>query len=187
MAGDTDVVLSTQTHAPTWILFDGVWNDDKVWEDQDVWNDTDPLKGSVIVNFDISFDSDGDILTDDFFDTSLLYSILGERRADPSEVVEPQLRRGWIGNEDKDFENGSKIWLFEQSRVTRSNLNRIEDEARKALQWLVDDGLVVSVDEVTTAVKNGKITLEIVIRRSRSQVERRFFDLWENTGLRSTT
>lgn len=138
----------------------------------------------ISVDFDISFDTDGDILTDDFFDTSLLYSLLGERRADPSEVVEPQLRRGWIGSEDKDFENGSKLWLFEQARVTRSNLNRIEDEARKALQWLVDDGLVVSVDEVTATVKSGKITLEIVIRRSRSKVERRFFDLWENTGLR---
>lgn len=138
----------------------------------------------VTVDFDISFDTDGDILTDDFFDTSLLYSLLGERRADPSEVVEPQLRRGWIGSENKDFENGSKLWLFEQARVTRSNLNRIEDEARKALQWLVDDGFVVSVDEVTATVKNGKITLEIVIRRSRSKVERRFFTLWQNTGLR---
>lgn len=138
----------------------------------------------VTVDFDISFGTDGDILTDDFFDTSLLYSLLGERRADPSEVVEPQLRRGWIGSEDKDFENGSKLWLFEQARVTRSNLNRIEDEARKALQWLVDDGLVVSVDEVTATVKSGKITLEIVIRRSRSQVERRFFTFWQNTGVR---
>ena len=134
--------------------------------------------------YDISIDTEGDILTDDFFDTSLLYSLLGERRADPSEVVEPQLRRGWIGSENKDFENGSKLWLFEQARVTRSNLNRIEDEARKSLQWLVDDNLVVSVDEVTATVKNGKITLEIIIRRTRSKVERRFFDLWQNTGLR---
>jgi len=133
---------------------------------------------------DISIDTNGDILTDDFFDTSLLYSLLGERRAAPSEVVEPQLRRGWIGNEGKDFENGSKLWLFEQARITRSNLNRIEDEARKSLQWLVDDGFAVSIDEVTSTVKNGKITLEIIIRRSRSRVERRFLDLWQNTGIR---
>lgn len=134
--------------------------------------------------FDITIDAAGDILTDDFFDTSLLYSLLGERRADPSEVVEPQLRRGWIGNEGKDFENGSKLWLFEQARITRSNLNRIEDEARKSLQWLIDDGFAVSIDEVNSTVKNGTITLEIVIRRSRSRVDRRFFDLWQNTGLR---
>ena len=134
--------------------------------------------------YDISIDTDGDILTDDFFDTSLLLSLFGEKRADPSEVVEPQLRRGWIGNEDKAFENGSKLWLFDQARVTRTNLNRIQDEARKALQWLVDDGLAVSADEVTAIARNGTVALEIVIRRSRSQVERRFFDLWQNTGLR---
>lgn len=134
--------------------------------------------------YDISIGADGDIVTDDFFDTSLLYSLLGERRADSSEVVEPQLRRGWIGSEGKDFENGSKLWLFEQARLTRTNLNRIEDEARKALQWMVDDGFVISVDQVTATNKNGKVVLEIVIRRSRSEVERRFFDLWQNTGLR---
>lgn len=134
--------------------------------------------------YDISIGADGDIVTDDFFDTSLLYSLLGERRADPSEVVEPQLRRGWIGSEGKDFENGSKLWLFEQARVTRTNLNRIEDEARKALQWMIDDRFVVSVDQVTATVKSGTVTLEIVIRRSRSEVERRFFDLWQNTGIR---
>ena len=134
--------------------------------------------------YDISIDTNGDILTDDFFDTSLLYSFFGERRADPSEVVEPQLRRGWIGNEGKDFENGSKLWLFEQARVTRSNLNRIEDEVRKSLQWLVDDAFAVSIDQVNALVKNGIITLEIVIRRTRSKVDRRFFELWQNTGLR---
>lgn len=134
--------------------------------------------------YDISIDTDGDILTDDFFDTSLLYSIFGERRANESEVSESRLRRGWIGNEGKDFENGSKLWLFEQARVTQTNLNRIADEARKSLQWLVDDGFAVSIDEVNATVKNGKVTLEIVIRRSRSEVERRFFDLWKNTGIR---
>lgn len=134
--------------------------------------------------FDISFDTDGDILTDDFFDTSILYSVFGERRADPSEVVEPQLRRGWIGNEGKDFENGSKLWLFEQARLTRSNLNRIDDEVRKALQWLVDDGFSTSVDEVVNAIQNNTLLLENIIRHSRSKVERRFFDLWQNTGLR---
>jgi len=138
----------------------------------------------VSLLYDITFDTDGDILTDDFFDTSLLYSLLGERRADSSEVVEPQLRRGWIGNEGKDFENGSKLWLFYQARVTRTNLNRIEDEARKSLKWLVDDGYAVSIDEITATVNNGSVGLEVIIRRSRSKVERRFFELWQNTGIR---
>ena len=111
-----------------------------------------------------SLDENGDIKTDDFFDTSLLYSLFGERRASPDEVVEPQLRRGWIGNSD-DFENGSKIWLLSQARLTRDTLNRLQDEAEKALQWLVDDGLAVSIDQVVATVSGGRVLLDITIRR----------------------
>lgn len=131
--------------------------------------------------YDISIDSNGDIKTADFFDTSLLYSIFGERRATPDEVVDPSRRRGWIGNSD-DFENGSKLWLLEQARLTRSNLNRVEDEIKKSLQWLVDDGFAVSIDEPVAALVNGVVVVEVVIRRSRDQVDRRLFRLWENTG-----
>lgn len=131
--------------------------------------------------FDISIDANGDIASADFFDTAILYSLFGERRASASEVVEPQFRRGWVGN-DNTFENGSKLWLFTQARLTRTNLNRIEDEARKALRWLVDDGFAVAVDEVSTNLQNGRPFLNVTIRRSRDKVERRSFDLWENTG-----
>lgn len=131
--------------------------------------------------YDFALDENGDIKTDDFFDTSLLYSLFGERRASPDEVVEPQLRRGWIGNSD-DFENGSKIWLLSQARLTRDTLNRLQDEAEKALQWLVDDGLAVSIDQVVATVSGGRVLLDITIRRSRDKVDRKFFTLWENTG-----
>lgn len=132
-------------------------------------------------NYDIQIDENGDIETSDFFDTALLYSIFGERRAAPDEVVDPQLRRGWIGN-GPNFENGSKIWLYSQARLTRDNLNRIEDEAKKSLQWLVDDGLALSVDEVTAVVQNSRPVLEIIIRRSRDKIDRKLYDVWENTG-----
>lgn len=131
--------------------------------------------------FDFTLDDDGDIKTADFFDTSLLYSIFGERRASPDEVVDPERRRGWIGNSD-DFENGSKLWLLSQARLTRSTLNSIEDEAEKALEWLVDDELAVSLDEVVATLSNGRVLLDITIRRTRDKVDRKLFTLWENTG-----
>lgn len=137
----------------------------------------DPLTGF----YDFTLDENGDIKTADFFDTSLLYSIFGERRASPDEMVEASLRRGWIGNGD-DFENGSKIWLSSQSRLTRDVLNRLQDEAEKALQWLVDDGLAVSIDQVVATISKGRVVLDITIRRSRDKVDRKFFVLWENTG-----
>ena len=131
--------------------------------------------------YDISIDANGDIANDDFFDTSILYALYGEKRAAPEEVSSAELRRGWIGNRD-DFENGSKLWLLSQSRLTRDTLNRIEDEARKALQYLVDDGLAVSIDQVTAGINNGAVTLGITIRRSLDRVDRKFYTLWENSG-----
>lgn len=131
--------------------------------------------------YDFQLDADGDIETADFFDTSILYSIFGERRASADEVVDPQRRRGWIGNEE-DFENGSKIWLLRQARLTRDTLNRLEDEVEKALQWLVDDGFAVSIGDISATVSGGHVLLDVTIFRSRDKVIRRHFELWELTG-----
>ena len=135
----------------------------------------------LTTDYDFQIDTNGDIKTADFFDTSILYSLFGERRANGDEVIEPQRRRGWIGN-GPDFENGSKLWLFEQSRLTRDILNRIEDEARKALQWLVDDGYAVAIDNTVANVSNGQVVLEVTIRRSRDKIDRKFYELWSLTG-----
>lgn len=132
--------------------------------------------------WDLVLDEKGDLANDDFFDSSLIYSILGERRASASEVPESNLRRGWIGNEDQDFENGSKVWLFEQARITRRVLNGIQSAAFNGLNWLIDDGILINV-EVAAVLKDGIVSLEITLFRSNSKVDRRFFQLWENTGI----
>ena len=135
--------------------------------------------------WDISLDSNGDITNGDFLDTSLLYALLGERRATESEVPISSSRRGWIGNENKTFENGSKLWLFEQARITRSVLNDIQTTALDALSYLVNDGLAVNVT-ADAALSNGAVTLTINIFVDQSRVETRFFTLWENTGAGAT-
>lgn len=132
-------------------------------------------------DYDISFDENGDITNGDFFDTSLLYSLLGERRASAAEVPAAASRRGWIGNEGKDFENGSKLWLYEQERLTRTVLNRIEAEARAALQWLIDDGFLAGITARAVRTTRG-VGLELELQRFNSIVDHRFFELWENTG-----
>lgn len=130
--------------------------------------------------YDLQIDANGDIQTDSFYDTAILYSIFGERRATSSEVSNPRQRRGWIGN-GPEFENGSKVWLFYQSRVTRQILSRIADEVEKALQWLVDDGLAVNIEPPQVTVSNGRVQLQVTIRRARDTISRTY-NLWEATG-----
>lgn len=136
---------------------------------------------------DFAVDSSGDILTEDFFDTAILMSIFAERRAIASEMPESRRRRGWIGNESTpDFEIGSKLWLYEQERLTRSVLNGIETVVQEGLSWLVDD-LIANSTSVTASIGNPSIRLEISIKRDYSKVEKRFFELWENSGITNVT
>lgn len=134
--------------------------------------------------FDFNIDDNGDIETEDFFDTALLMSFFCERRASQSEVPESHQRRGWIGNEQGDgFEIGSKIWLYEQARITRTLLSDIEKAAFNAVNWLIDENYVVDIKTVAALV-DGSVTLTIEIQRPNSKVEKRFFELWNKTGVR---
>lgn len=131
--------------------------------------------------YDLSLDANGDLTNGDFFDTSLQYSLLGERRATASEIGISEFRRGWIGNENSDFENGSKIWLLRQARLTRTNLNQLQSLASNGLSWLVEDDILENI-EVRALTRNGIAFLEITLFRFNSKVDTRFFELWNNTG-----
>ena len=134
--------------------------------------------------YDMQIGTDGDILSTDNFDAALIVSLLTDRRANESEVLEAVYRRGWIGNESTPgIEIGSKIWLFEQSRLNRTALDGIEIAARDALQWLIDDGHAVSIVSAAAVRTDSGLTLEVTIERHNSEVETRFFDLWTATGV----
>ena len=137
------------------------------------------LDGGV---YDIQIGFNGDVETEDSFDTAILVSLLTERRANESEVLLSHLRRGWIGNEHTPgVDIGSKLWLFDQSRLTRTVMNQIEVEAANALQWLVDNDLAVAVSASVTSTVDS-VTLVVNIQRDNSVTERRFFELWNATG-----
>lgn len=131
--------------------------------------------------YDFSIGPDGDILTADQLDTALLMSIFCERRAAAAEVPHPEFRRGWIGNEGTGFEIGSKLWLYEQARLTRTTLNGIATEASTAVQWLVDDGIAVRATTEVNLV-NGSPQLTVNLYRANSEVVTTYFKLWEGTG-----
>ena len=134
--------------------------------------------------YDISIDAFGDVATADSFDTAILVSLLTDRRADESEIAESDRRRGWIGNESTPgVEMGSKIWLYEQARATRTVINAVSDAARDALEWLIEDGFAIALSDVTVGATATGMTLSVTIRRPNSQVDRRFFSLWACTGV----
>lgn len=135
-------------------------------------------------NFDIKIGFDGDIETGDSFDTFILVALFSDKRASASEILESSRRRGWIGNEHTPgFEIGSKLWLYEQARMTRTTINEIQTEAVNALQSLVDEDIAVAVRGAEVVFGREGTSLEVDIERSPSRIEKRYFDLWQNTGV----
>lgn len=133
--------------------------------------------------YDISWTESGDIATEETIDTYILMCLFEEYRATSAEVPEANRRRGWIGNESTpDFQQGSKTWLFEQERITGTVLAELGSVIRNGLQPLIDDGIAVSVQVETPFLRNGKVCVYINIGRDGSRVDRRFYELWDNTG-----
>ena len=135
--------------------------------------------------YDFSLATNGDILTDEFFDTSILVALFTDKRATAEEVPVSRLRRGWIGDESNEdgFEGGSKLWLYEQAKLTRDTLNGLSTESNAALAYFVDDNIAISVFSTADLI-NGVTGLTITITRPNSRVDRRFFELWNNTAKR---
>ena len=142
-----------------------------------------PIDGGL---YDIGIQFDGDIETKDSFDTFIQVALLTDARADASEMRISHRRRGWIGNEHTpDFEIGSKLWLYEQARLTRTTMNEIETEAVRALQPLVDDNLADAIRGADLIITTTGASLTVDIERDQSEVEKRHFELWNNTGTSS--
>lgn len=143
---------------------------------------TRPVNG----HFDFSIAANGDVNQVDFFDTAILVSLYEEKRAASSEVELPELRRGWIGNESTpEFERGSKIWLYEQSRLNREVINNIISAANESLGWLIDQNFADAVQSDVN-LQNGQVFLIVEIQRPASVTIRRELFLWDNSGITET-
>ncbi len=139
--------------------------------------------GDEASGYDIALDDNGDIETADQLDTALFMSLFCERRATDTETPASHLRRGWIGNESTpDFEVGSKLWLYEQARLSLDTINGIKSAAKSALIWMIEDNIAIRVVVAVSLSNQNSITVTITITRPNSKVERRFFELWQNTG-----
>ena len=133
--------------------------------------------------YDFDWTESGDISTGEVFDTAILMSIFEEQRATATEIPDARSRRGWQGNESTPgFDQGSKFWLFEQERITGSMLAELGVVIRNGQQWFIDDGIAVNVEVEQPIFKNGKVGTFINFGRDGSPVDRRFFEIWDNTG-----
>lgn len=120
-----------------------------------------PTEENNNTTFDIEY-LEGDFIQDDL-DTSVEIALFGDARADESEVLTSDQRRGFWGKVIDDVETGGKIWL-QDGRKTVENLSRILDFTEKTLAFLVNEGLEKRVESNAVFISEG-IALFIEITR----------------------
>jgi phage gp46-like protein len=114
----------------------------------------------------------GDFKTGNDLETAVLVSLFSNRRATDDELntfargnSKPELNEGlWIDTYRTDIQYGSGFWLLYRENKKQETLSRFEDYARQSLQWLIDDGVALSVD--SDAVFDGeRLILAVTITR----------------------
>ncbi len=126
---------------------------------------------------------DGLLKTTQSFESDLQLSLFLDRRADSSEVSDPQRRRGWFGNQFDpvpERQLGSKLWLLEQARVTKETLLKAKLYTKEAIEWFVEDGHATKI-EVDGSLLPNNIKIRAKIFRLNDLVVDHTFTLWENT------
>ena len=110
--------------------------------------------------FDIDFDTNGDFLMTEGFDTAIIITFFGEQRASPGEVPVTNLQRGWWGNLYNGYPNweqGSKNWLLYQARNTQNSLNRGISYNQAAFEWFVANNFADKVEVNGTLTDKGLV------------------------------
>ena len=116
------------------------------------------------------------------FETAIPVSLFTDARAPSALVSEPQNRRGWIVNlltASTMRQLGSILWVLDQARVTRETLNTARLAAQDAFQWMLDDGIALSVFVDVQQTQNGILILITIT--DTSNVVNRYQTLWRST------
>lgn len=113
------------------------------------------------------------LLKDSTLSTAVIVSLLTDRRAEPDDrlpVETPRTgsigpdRRGWCGDALSDIAGdriGSRLWLLVREKQTEETRRRAEAYIHEALQWLVTDKVVSTIDVAAEWSSIGRLDARI--------------------------
>jgi len=136
--------------------------------------------------FDVEI-KNGDVVRDDGLETAVTISLFTDRRV--TEEEKPYLansKRGYWGDLFSEIDGdkmGSRLWTLEREKRTTEVLRRAEDYTREALQWLIDDGVVLSISAIASYDNNKFINIDVKIIKPLGN-ESRYKILWDKQELK---
>ncbi len=130
----------------------------------------------------------GDLEREEGIGTAVLMSLFTDRRADESDEIDNEDKKGWWGDLVAEVEGdliGSKIYQLMRSKSTPDIEVKLKQFIFEALEWMIEDGVVVengiTVDTfVFGNVENKRLGFKIELRQSDGEiVALSFDDLWQ--------
>ncbi|MBK0004386.1 phage GP46 family protein [Erwinia sp. S38] len=123
----------------------------------------------------------GDLISGDDLQTAIIISLFTDRVARADDSTDSDDRRGWWGDSGEEMSIGSRLWLLRRQKLTTAVAQKAEDYAREALQWLISDGVVSSVEAATQIVYPRRLNMVLRYRKPESDdsAKMQFFWVWE--------
>jgi phage gp46-like protein len=127
---------------------------------------------------DALFTAGGILATNDDLFTAALISIFTDAEAGPddkSPLGDDDPRGWWAGP------IGSKLWLRSRSRLDAITQALVKHDIENALDWMIQDGVVVAIDVELEVVERGQLQVRIGFRRTDGAKRAlAFAALWED-------
>lgn len=127
------------------------------------------------------------LIEDNGLYTAVIISLFTDRRANNDDVLpgDASDKRGWWADAfpiAPDDRIGSRLWLLSREKQLPSVLNRAQQYAREALQWMIDDGVAGSVACTAQIVRQGVLGLTVAIMPPAANTPNhyKFELLWSN-------
>lgn len=111
----------------------------------------------------------GGFVSDEGLGTAAFISLFSDARASADDGLPPAERRGWVGDALAEVEGdrmGSRLWLLKREKQTEETRVRAEEYAQEALAWMVEDGLLSSIEVEAAWVAAGLLGLRVAFTGS---------------------
>jgi len=122
----------------------------------------------ITLEFDIEF-ANGDIVTTDDLETSIIISLFTDKRANDDELPDKGTdKRGYWGDEfelNTGDQLGSLLWTLERRVIDETFLSKAKKYAKDALQWMIDDGVAESVDVIVERYSSDTVAIKVDIKK----------------------
>ena len=119
-----------------------------------------------IDGLDISL-SGTDLRGEDTLATAVALSLQLDRTAEAHEVGAGEDRRGWWADTYAEVvgdQHGSRLWLLGREKQLPATVQRAVRYVREALQWIVSDGLALSIDVAGFIPRAGWLMVDAVFQ-----------------------